>query len=132
MDVNGCRILAVLDADGDDGFKYTVTRYTGCRSFPNPLPDPKNTAQAAMTAVDRGPFLSQLIAVQYALSWSDAGTPPPMPTVVTSKVAVSTSESPSVVVQTTSENAATQVVAPETNPPVANEPTANEAPVAEH
>lgn len=75
MDVNGCHIVSVLCADGDEGFSSTVSRYVGVRW----LTDLINGIPADAIKVERGPFLSIPAAVLYAHSWSDATTPPPMP-----------------------------------------------------
>lgn len=111
MDVAGCRIIATLNADGDDGFTYVVSRIVGSRIWLNPMPPDA-------VIVDRGPFLSQLIAQQFAHSWKDANTPPPMPSIVSSKVVASETSAASVV-KTISENEAVQVAPTVENPPIA-------------
>lgn len=124
MDINGCRIIAKLHADGDEGFIYTVSRIKGSRKWPNPIPEDA-------VFVDRGPFLSQAIAGSYAQSWSNAETPPPMPLVVTSKVVDEKAPEPTeAVIDTASANEVKQVEVTVETPPC-NEPKQGETPASD-
>lgn len=68
MDVNGCHIVSVLNADSPDGFASTVSRYVG---FPKLIDVPADAEK-----VSKGPFYRQREAVVYAIAWKDASSPP--------------------------------------------------------
>lgn len=147
MDVNGCHITHDLDDTADEGFAMTVTRYIGVRfltDLPHPWPDDLESKK-----VSRGPFKSIKVSVDYATSWNDAETPPPMPVVEPPKkdedppknddsaksdnasTGQEKSQSESDVkpvaaevpvdVETASESIAVQVASPPDNPPIVEE-----------
>lgn len=106
MDVNGCLITHEIDADTDDGFAMTVTRFVGIRLLTDlPSPWPEN-----LVKVSRGPFKSIKESVDYAKSWNDANTPPPIPEVKPKEGSVK--------VETASESISVQIEPPSENPPL--------------
>jgi hypothetical protein len=108
MDINGCQIVSVLNADAVDGFTPTVSRYTGCREFPRDDQIPKGSVK-----VSRGPFATIRDAIIYAHSWSDADTPPPMPITPVAEVPVT--------IETASETVAIQIEPASANPPIVSD-----------
>lgn len=107
LDINGCRIVSVLNADAEDGFLPTVSRYVGLRNPPSDDELPKDAVK-----VSRGPFATIRAAIEYAKTWNDAETPPPMP------VPKPKSEP---TIETASESIAIQIEPPSENPPLAED-----------
>lgn len=103
MDINGCHIVSVINADFADGFAPTVSRYVGCRKIPNPVPEDA-------IKISRGPFLTIRAAIQYAQTWNDANEPPPMP--------VEPPKAEPAKIETASESVAVQIVPEAENPPI--------------
>ena len=72
MEINGCHIVATINADSPDGFSAMVSRYVGFGMLPYVIPPDA-------VKVTKGPFLGIQAAVTYAHAWRDANNPPEIP-----------------------------------------------------
>jgi len=80
LDVNGCSLVTVVDADAPDGISTTVTRQIIVPATIDPEAAPGTPIpEPTTTDVNRGPFAFLKDAVAYAKIWNDAAFPPPLP-----------------------------------------------------